>query len=189
MKKSELRTIFKAKREKISPEEISTLSLEIAGNLIAYFKPEGLRISVFLPILKFKEVNTYPLIEKLNALNNIICTPVSDLTNGTMKHVVFEKESEIRNNRWGIPEPVDGPELLPEQIDMVIVPLLTVDTKGNRVGYGKGYYDRFLSACSPTTRFVGLYLFEELSSEIEDVEETDIPLDFVVTPFKVVECR
>ena len=64
---------------------------------------------------------------------------------------------------------------------MVFVPLLVFDQQGHRVGYGMGYYDRFLVQCSETTLKVGLSFFDPVS-KIEDIKTHDIALDFALTP-------
>ena len=67
---------------------------------------------------------------------------------------------------------------------MVFVPLLAFDTQGNRVGYGKGFYDTFLTNCKPETIIIGLSFFEA-EAAIEDIFESDVPLNYCVTPEKV----
>ncbi len=67
---------------------------------------------------------------------------------------------------------------------MVFVPLLAFDEKGHRVGYGKGFYDKFLSECKPEVLKIGLSFFES-ETLISDVLTTDIQLDLCVTPSKI----
>ena len=66
-------------------------------------------------------------------------------------------------------------------IDVVFIPLLAYDAKGHRIGYGKGFYDRFLQQCKPETLKIGLSFFEAETSIIPH-EFTDISLDFCVHP-------
>lgn len=74
------------------------------------------------------------------------------------------------------------------KIDVVFVPLLAYDNKGNRVGYGKGFYDHFLSECREDVVKIGLSFFEP-EEAIEDVSATDIRLDYCVTPMTVYNFR
>jgi 5-formyltetrahydrofolate cyclo-ligase len=74
--------------------------------------------------------------------------------------------------------------ILPENIDVIVVPLLCFDKAGHRVGFGKGYYDRFLNRCSKKVKTIGLSYFEPVE-KITDVEFTDVALDVVITPKKV----
>jgi 5-formyltetrahydrofolate cyclo-ligase len=92
--------------------------------------------------------------------------------------------TRIKKNAYNIPEPVDGIEVPSHKIDVVFVPLLAFDKKGHRVGYGKGFYDKFLSECKPDVIKIGLSFFdpEEL---ITDVFEGDVKLDYCVTPNEV----
>ena len=91
---------------------------------------------------------------------------------------------ELKLNTYNIPEPIDGIPIANTSIDVVFVPLLAFDLKGNRVGYGKGFYDNFLADCKPETIKIGLSFFEA-EAEIEDVFKNDIPLDYCVTPKQI----
>lgn len=92
-------------------------------------------------------------------------------------------KTDFDKNDWDIPEPKDGAEIAVRKIDVVFLPLLAFDVRGHRVGYGKGFYDRFLGECREDVVKVGLSLFQaELL--IEDVDEHDIPMDYCVTPNK-----
>ena len=98
-----------------------------------------------------------------------------------MKHYLYEGPQQLELSKYDIPEPKGGKLISAQKIDFVIVPLLAFDTNGYRVGYGKGFYDRFLKQCNSTTLFIGLSLFDAVD-HIDDVEPTDIPLHFCVTP-------
>ncbi|MEX1192336.1 MAG: 5-formyltetrahydrofolate cyclo-ligase [Brumimicrobium sp.] len=184
MKKSFLREKYKLKRQELLEGELETCSLKIANNAISSFNFNNKLISIFLPIKRFKEIDTYPLISKLKASGAQVCTPVSDFNNLALKHIIFDNNSDVQINKWGIPEPQNGREVLPESIDFVFVPLLAVDVFGNRVGYGKGFYDRFLSICPRKTVFIGLHLFD-IEKIIEDANSTDIKMHYIITPDKV----
>lgn len=100
--------------------------------------------------------------------------------------VLINEETVYQTNQWGITEPEAGLEITPTAIDMVLVPLLVFDEKGYRVGYGKGYYDRFLSLCSPNTSIIGFSYFEPIPF-ISDTHEFDIPLSLGITPQHIYE--
>ena len=97
-----------------------------------------------------------------------------------------ETQFALVENEFGIPEPLAGIEIKPTELDIVFVPLFTIDSDGNRVGFGKGFYDRFLSKCNSNCIFIGLHLFENID-EIDDVNEYDIKLDLCITPTKIIE--
>ena len=98
-----------------------------------------------------------------------------------MTHFLLTDNTKIKKNEYNIPEPVNGLPVPPEMIDVVFVPLLAYDKQGNRVGYGKGFYDQFLAECKPETIKIGLSFFEA-ENQIEDVFEADVLLDYCITP-------
>jgi 5-formyltetrahydrofolate cyclo-ligase len=101
------------------------------------------------------------------------CDPA---TGGVTSHVLTPS-SELALNRWGIPEPTAA-EIVPErELDWILVPLLCFDRRGHRVGYGKGFYDRFLASCRADARKVGVSLLPPADC-IGDVNQFDVPLDF-----------
>lgn len=103
-----------------------------------------------------------------------------------MDAVIFEEGQSVSTNMFGIVEP-DGNEVVePEDIDMIIIPMLAFDRMGNRVGYGKGFYDRFLHRCKADCLKVGLSYFEPVE-EISDVHAGDVRLDLCITPERVYQ--
>ena len=110
--------------------------------------------------------------------------PKSDLQNHTLEHIVWEEDTPLAMNEWGITEPENGEAIQPGLIDMVIIPLLAFDKAGNRIGYGKGFYDRFLAECRPDVRKIGISYFEP-EEKFEEVDVFDIPLDVCLTPVKI----
>lgn len=96
----------------------------------------------------------------------------------------FLEGSKPALNAWGIPEPTQGILTDPSIIDFILVPLLAFDTQGYRVGYGKGYYDRFLKDCRNDSKKIGLSFFPP-EKTISDLFEEDFRIDAVVTPDKL----
>jgi 5-formyltetrahydrofolate cyclo-ligase len=92
------------------------------------------------------------------------------------------------NSAWGIPEPVGGTVVQPTDFDIVLIPLLAFDKYGHRVGYGKGFYDRYLLNCRPDCLKIGISLFDPVDL-IEDAESHDIPLDIAICPAKMYDFR
>ena len=191
MKKNELRIKYKKLRQSLSEEEIEEMSVAIANNLLGLpTLPDGRQVwnktyfHVFLPITEQKEVNTECILHLLSGKDKEIIVSKSDFTTRNMTHFLLTDSTKIKKNSYNIPEPVDGIEVPVTKIDVVFVPLLAYDTKGNRVGYGKGFYDKFLSNCKPETIKIGLSFFEA-EETIGDVFENDVKLDYCVTPKKV----
>lgn len=101
-----------------------------------------------------------------------------------MEHFLMREGIVLEENAWGIVEPVEGERIAESALDLVLIPLLVADGKGNRVGYGKGFYDRFLVQCRPDCVKIGISYFDPIE-KIDDVDAFDIPLDMLVTPKKI----
>jgi 5-formyltetrahydrofolate cyclo-ligase len=179
MDKASLRTTYKKKRSQLAPEEIERCSAEIVEHLFSFWSWSGKIVSVFLPIQRLNEINTYPLIERLKEAGATVCLSKSNLEDHSMDLFQYEIGTKIIQNAWGIPEPRNGAIISPQKVDVVIIPLLISDEKGNRVGYGKGFYDRFLSQCRPDVLKIGLNFFDEFV-RIDNVDENDVPLNYLV---------
>lgn len=184
MKKSELRKKYKALRQTFSNRELESMSQSIVGNLIARFDLTGKNVSVFLPITRFNEINSWLLINQISA--NYYLPVMGE--HGSLKHVLYEGMEQLKLNSWGILEPQYGAEISSSGIDIVIVPMLTLNSEGYRVGYGKGYYDKFLVNCRADCLFIGVYQFDELE-KIDDIHAADIALDYCVTPNNIIEFK
>ena len=188
MLKTALRRQMLEKRLAYHPEEVEALSQQICRQFFSFFDFSTIRVlHVFLPITHKNEVNTWPIIKNLEQSfpDVSVTVPVTDMINQNLAHYLLKPETSVIHNKWGIPEPL-GTESIPDQeIDMVLVPLLAFDENGHRVGYGKGFYDRFLAKCRPDVITVGLSLEDEVVPFIMDVHEADITLKYVVTPKQV----
>ena len=190
MIKSDLRKLYLAKRKALSSEEITAKSQQICE---LFFQEIDLKkveyLHIFLPIKKQNEIDTFLIIKRLQEdypLINIVASR-SNFDNFEMQHFMLEEEN-LTENKWGILEPSSESrkEVQPEQIDLVIIPLLCFDKQGNRVGYGKGFYDRFLQKCSSKALKVGFCLKEPIEL-IENLNEFDVKMDICITPNEV--CR
>jgi 5-formyltetrahydrofolate cyclo-ligase len=181
MTKTELRAQYKAFRKSLSEESIVEMSLAIANSVLALDIWNKTYFHVFLPIEEQKEVNTEFLLHLLSGKDKEIVISKTDFDTRKMTHSLLTDNTKIKKNEYNIPEPMDGIEVPSSKIQVVFVPLLAFDTKGNRVGYGKGFYDQFLAECTPETIKIGLSFFEA-ETFIADVFEKDIRLDFCITP-------
>ncbi len=103
-----------------------------------------------------------------------------------MIHYLWDEDTLLVHNRWGIsePDPISSQPIEVGELDAVLVPLLSYDRSGHRVGYGGGYYDRFLTECRPDVIKIGLSFFEPIDG-ISDVNEWDVRLDFCISPYSV----
>lgn len=183
MKKEELRKIYKQKRQDLSTKEIIEFQKNIYHEIYDLDISEIINIHIFLTLEKFKEIDTTPIIDYFRNQQKKIVVSKSDFTNNTLTHFYLEENTELELNKFGIPEPKNAESVLETEIDLVFVPLLISDELGYRVGYGKGFYDRFLSNCRIDCKKIGLNFFKPIA-KIDDVNAFDIALDLVVYPKK-----
>jgi 5-formyltetrahydrofolate cyclo-ligase len=184
MNKTDLRLKYKALRNSVSENEIEEMSVAVANKILELPIWEKTYFHIFLPITEHKEVNTEFILHILSGKDKEILVSKADFPTRNMTHFLLTDNTRIKKNQYNIPEPVDGIEVPPTKIDVVLVPLLAFDKKGHRVGYGKGFYDKFLSECKPDAIKIGLSFFEP-EELITDVFEGDIQLDYCVTPNQV----
>lgn len=184
MNKKELRIKYKQLRKMLSEEDIEEKSLAVANRLINLPIWEKNYFHIFLPITEQKEIDTEFILHLLAGKDKEIIVSKSDFETRKMTHFLLTDNTRIKKNEYNIPEPVDGIEVLSAKIEVVFVPLLAFDQKGHRVGYGKGFYDNFLSECKDGVLKIGLSFFEA-EEEISDVFESDVKLNYCVTPQKV----
>lgn len=183
MRKIELREAYRNKRRNLSFETIQSQSLKISNNILQMNIWSFFYYHVFLTITESKEVDTSYLLTLLQGKDKNVIIPKTKGEN-QMEHFLLTDSTLLKKNKWNIPEPVDGIRMDEKQIEVVFIPLLAFDLKGNRVGYGKGFYDTFLEKCNGNVLKIGLSFFEA-EREIEDADEHDVPLDYCVTPEKI----
>ena len=184
MLKKALRLTYKTLRKQLSEEQLEEMSLAIANKILILPIWEKSYFHIFLPIEEQNEVNTEFILHLLSGKDKEIIISKSDFETREMTHFLLTDNTKIKKNEYNIPEPIDGIEVSVKKIEVVFVPLLVFDKLGNRVGYGKGFYDKFLSECKPETIKIGLSFFEP-EEVISDVNENDIKLDYCVTPNEV----
>lgn len=184
MTKSELRKKYKALRNTLTATQLEDLSLSIANQVLKLPVWDFSFYHLFLTIEEQKEVNTDYILNILSGKDKHIVVSKSDFKDGTMTHYLLTDSTVLKKNHYHIPEPVEGIEIPSEKLQVVFIPLLAFDKHGHRVGYGKGFYDRFLADCQPEIIKIGLSFFEA-EDMIEDVFESDVKLDYAVTPNQI----
>ena len=152
--------------------QFQSLKIPFINTLLSYY-----------PIESKNEPDTFLISSYLNFTNpNLqICYPRTE-DNLILKALAVEEDSEFEKGQYNIIEPISAKETPADEIDFIIIPLLAFDLKGNRVGYGKGYYDKFLTKCSKDCIKLGISFFEPVA-EIIDRQYFDVPLDLCVTPY------
>jgi 5-formyltetrahydrofolate cyclo-ligase len=189
MTKQELRKLYKQKRLALTATE----RLKLDDLILIQLQRLSLHNDIstilsFWPIEKHAEVNTLLLTRyfEVSIPNVRVAFPVIDLVTNEMQAIEVHEETDFVENNLGIPEPEEGDEIAPEDLDVVFVPLLAYDEKGNRVGYGKGFYDRFLSRCKADVITIGFSYFDA-EQQINDTDRFDVPLNYCITPDKIYE--
>jgi len=182
MLKKDLRKKYAELRSLVSSTQLAHQSLCISNNALKIPIWSFNYYHIFLPIKQKHEIDTVNIISILQGKDkNIVIPKIIDKT--TLAHYLLTDNTLLKANKWGIPEPVDGILVAAKKLDVVFLPLLAYDENGNRLGYGKGFYDRFLKECKPDVVKIGLSLFDP-ETIIEDTNEDDVPLDFCITPEK-----
>jgi 5-formyltetrahydrofolate cyclo-ligase len=181
MIKAALRKIYKQKRQDLSLIDVHKLQENIYQQIYNLDVSAIETIHIFLTLNRFKEIDTTPIINYFWNKNKKIVVSKTDFSTNSLTHFYLEKDTEIEINKYGIPEPKNAKQISEQQLDLVFVPLLISDEQHYRVGYGKGFYDRFLAKCKKDVLKIGLNFFEPIS-KIEDFNEFDIPLDLVIYP-------
>ena len=186
MTKRELRAKYKLLRNELTPEAIEDKSLLIANQLLKLPVWEKTYFHIFMPIVEHHEIDTQFIMHVLSGKDKEMVVSKSDFESMKMTHFLLTENTKFTKNTYNIPEPVDGIEVPVNKIEVVFVPLLAFDLKGHRVGYGKGFYDRFLARCRPDILKIGFSYFEPVE-HISDINQFDVPLNICITPNRIYE--
>lgn len=186
MTKQELRKEYREKRKLITPSEklkmddlmlmqLQDLDFNGVETLMSYW-----------PLNDYAEPNTHIFTQYVEFLipELKVCYPKTDFTDNSMQAVLTTDETVFAKNEKGLEEPKDGKIITKNNIDLVFVPMFVCDAKGYRVGFGKGFYDRFLADDYLNMVMIGFSYFDPVES-IDDVNEFDIPLDICITPHNI----
>lgn len=182
MNKIEARKKYLDLRKKLDNVQIISKSISISNNLQNLPIWEHNFYHIYLPIKEKNEVDTMPIINILNNKKKKVLIPKSDFNNTTMKSFLLNDNTVLKKNNYGITEPINNEEFL-GRIDVIFIPLVAYDLIGNRVGYGKGFYDKFLRNQNNKILRVGLSFFNP-EKRIK-IDEHDENLDFCVTPNRI----
>jgi len=183
MTKAETRKVALRQRRNLSQEEVTALSLRLLTQFSTLDFSQIGTIHLFIPIEEKNEPNTFLFIDwlTLNHPEIKIIVPRADFDTALMTHHQYTHKDDLQKNIYNILEPAASDGYY-GQIDLVLVPLLAFDLRGYRVGYGKGFYDRFLE--NVPAKKIGLSFFENVDI-IEDIHDSDIRLDFCITPERI----
>ncbi|MBA2250187.1 MAG: 5-formyltetrahydrofolate cyclo-ligase [Chitinophagaceae bacterium] len=188
MTKAELRIKYKEKRKNITASQ----KLKWDDLILINFQKIELSfincVHTYLAAGEQNEIDTENILRYLKFINPemLISVPKIDAVTGQLDHYIYDENLQMAINSFGIPEPLDGEKILPSAFDLILVPMLAFDSRGYRVGYGKGFYDKFLQGCRADVIKIGLSYFEPVDA-IGDINEFDIPLNYCVTPQSIYQ--
>jgi 5-formyltetrahydrofolate cyclo-ligase len=183
MTKKELRKIYNEKRSQLAHSQKEKLDDLILIQFQRLQLPDATTLLSFWPMAGKNEIDSHLITDFILFQNPglQIAYPVADFTTCTMQAILTNEDSEFKQNEYAILEPVSGKELDAKEIDIILIPLLAFDKHGYRIGYGKGFYDRYLENCREDILKIGFSYFEP-EEKIDDIGSHDIKLDYCITP-------
>lgn len=188
MTKQVLRQLYKQKRLDLDEHELLKMNDLLLIQFQQLVLPTFQTLLSYWPMPHQKEPQVDVMTRYLDFVvpELITCYPCIQPGSFQMEAFQVNEDTDFISNHWGIAEPINGTKMEPTQIDLVFVPLLAFDEQGYRVGYGKGYYDRFLAKCNPNLLKIGFSHFEPVA-QISDTDQFDVPLNYCITPQHIYE--
>ncbi len=198
MTKQEIRKIFLERRKNLSTCQQNDISEAIATNFFSFLSKKLLEnriinyIHIFLPITSKNEIDTFLIIRKIQKEYPEIklLVPKVNLEIMQIENYLLEENFILKLNKWNILEIENGKKIDNSVIDIVLLPLLAFDKNGCRVGYGKGFYDKFLEQCyqEGNKKIIKIGLSSENNAIfIEDLNEFDQKINFCITPIGIIK--
>ena len=188
MKKKVVREVYLSQRNKYTIGIINEYSKKICNKFIKKFiKKKTDNIHIFIPMIERGEINTWFIINKLIKMGKNVISSSIDIKKKEMNHHIIN-DCLYNKNDLGMFEPVTRFFTNIDEFSIVIIPLLGYDKKGNRVGYGYGYYDRFLKRCHTNTLKIGISMEYPILT-ISDINNNDIKMDYCITPNKIYKFK
>ncbi|MBI2654796.1 5-formyltetrahydrofolate cyclo-ligase [Candidatus Woesearchaeota archaeon] len=182
--KNQLKEKILEKRNSLSKEDIVEKSRKIKSNLFNLESYKKSKTAMFFVSFS-SEVDTHDMIKESIGRKTVIIPKV--VQNEIEPSVIIDLDSLIPSGKFGILEPIEIMKIAYKNIDLVLVPGITFDKEGHRIGYGFGYYDKFLKKVPKAVK-IGLCFDFQVVDKVPR-EEHDVPVDFIVTEERVVECR
>jgi len=185
--KANLRDIYLVRQRNLSLAERFSKSKQISNRFFQAFDLSAIKFfHCFIAIEKFKEVDTNLIFQKIwrefPRIETLV--PRVNFQTDEIENLKLTSETKLVKNTWEVSEPAHDETVETEKIDLILIPLLCFDTRGFRVGYGRGFYDRFLKNCRADCLKIGLSYFAPVE-KILDAQDFDVSLDVCVTPEKV----
>lgn len=185
MDKQELRAYLKQKRAEIPPEQkkkADRIIVETIAASSAFRRAE----TVLLYAPRGSEIDLIPLVRLARGGGKRVAFPRCDTETNTMRFFVLESDARLVKGAYGIFEPpLDAPLCETDESTLCILPGLSFDPEGGRLGYGKGYYDRFLADFKGVTLGAA---YAALVAKKLPTEEHDVPVQILVTERGEMKC-
>jgi 5-formyltetrahydrofolate cyclo-ligase len=183
--KAELRARMRRVRQVIPPEERGRLSRAVAERLFAL--PDAVSAGTVLLFYSFgTEVATGPMADRWWDRGTRILLPYVD--GEGMEAAEVRRGDQLVRAPYGAREPVRREPVDPHQVDLVVTPGLAFDRRGHRLGYGGGYYDRYLARLRPDAVRIGIGFAVQVMDRLP-AGPSDQRVHLVVTEAEVVDCR
>ena len=182
--KNQLKESILEKRNLLSKQEITERSNKIESALFNLEKYKKSRIVMFFVSFN-SEVNTHEMIKQALKDKTVVIPKVEH--HGIEPSVIIDFDNLIPCGKFGILEPIEIMKIAYKNINLVLVPGIAFDEEGHRIGYGLGFYDKFLKKVPKAVK-IGLAFDFQIVDKIP-TEQHDVPVDFIVTEQRVIECK
>jgi 5-formyltetrahydrofolate cyclo-ligase len=188
MLKAIARKEYLQKRLNLSADEFQQYTERISEAFLSMSLPKINYLFSYYPLVKRKEFDVSLCEHEVRSRNPHvkIAWPKTDLDMSSMEACLLEEDGLFAKNRFDLLEPIGNDIIEPSLIDLTFVPLLAFDLHGYRVGYGKGFYDRYLTRCRQDMFKIGFCFFEPVEV-FDDISEFDVPLNYCITPSRLYE--
>ncbi|MCZ0754619.1 5-formyltetrahydrofolate cyclo-ligase [Anoxybacillus sp. J5B_2022] len=185
--KQRIREQMKARLHELTVEEKRAYEEQMVRNLYALPLWQEAQ-TVALTIAKRHEINTIPMIENAWQTGKTVCVPKCDPATKTMTFRAIRSFAQLETVYFGLQEPIEAltDEVKPAAIDLMVVPGICFSKDGYRIGYGGGYYDRYLQQVKKPTISLA-YAFQVVDHL--PTEPHDLPVDIIITNEKVIVCH
>ena len=183
--KRDVRRAVLAARDAIGEAQRVARSTEIHRRFLALREAEG--VGVVMGFWSFgSEVSTPPLLETMHVRGVRVCLPRSE--EGDLEAVAYEPGDPMNKMSFGVREPADGTILAPEALDLVVTPGVAFDRSGHRIGYGGGFYDRFLRRTRRGVPRIAIAFDLQVQSKELPAGSFDLGVDVIVTETETIRC-
>ncbi len=183
--KQQIREHVKAVRNELSSDAVTRMSSAIRERLAPLLDRYT---TIMVYAAKAPEVETQELIASLLAGGKRVVVPIIERETCSLRLSYINELSVLAPGTFNVPEPL-GHEIPadPADVEVVVIPMLAFDRQGNRLGYGAGYYDRFLERCPHPVRIGIAYSCQEVDRL--PFEPDDIAMEYIVTEKGIITCR